>query len=167
MFKKKVLFRLLAISLSLSLIAGCGGRAANPTVAYKVSDGSMSCEEIKAEMAHIQSQVDKLIPESNKTAKNVGLGVAGWFFLVPWFFMDFSEAEKVEIKAYQERYLSIEKLYSRNGCEDKKGVTEAKSSNGVDTDPRERLRALKELLEQGLISTEEYKKLRLDIIEGI
>ena len=45
-----------------------------------------------------------LIPASDKTAKNVALGIAGWFLLVPWFFMDFSQAEQTEINALRQRH---------------------------------------------------------------
>ncbi len=33
----------------------------------------------------------------NKPVKMLPWGVAGAFFLVPWFFMDFSQAEQIEI----------------------------------------------------------------------
>ena len=45
-----------------------------------------------------------LIPASDKTAKNVALGIAGCFLLVPWFFMDFSQAEQTEINALRQRH---------------------------------------------------------------
>ena len=44
---------------------------------YKIGDDEMSCNELKAEMAYIDAQVNKLIPESDKTEKNMALGVAG------------------------------------------------------------------------------------------
>ncbi len=173
--KISILRSLVVILLSASLVA-CAGRAANPAASYHVGDQAMSCEEIKAEMSHVQSQVDKLIPESKKTGKNAALGVAGLFLIVPWFFMDFSETERVEIKAYQERYLLLEKLYSRNDCVNKERTLVAPegddASQGVrrkmdKEDPKARLAVLKELLDQGLISEEEYEKQRLEVIESI
>ena len=173
--------RVVALVVCIS-ISACAGRTANPTASYRVGDDAMTCTEIKAEMAHVQSQVDALIPESKKTGKNVALGVAGWFLLVPWFFMDFSEAEKVEIKAYQERYLALEKLYARRDCArvESGEITETSSltsdinsaegnsdSSSGAVSPQERLRVIQELLDQGLITEEEYNERRQDVLNSL
>ncbi|MCX2982880.1 SHOCT domain-containing protein [Halieaceae bacterium IMCC14734] len=140
-----------------------------PVASYKLGDDEMSCQELKAELAYINAQVAELVPETKKTGKNVALGVAGWFLIVPWFFMDLSDAEKVEIQAYQERYMALEKLYIRNGC------TNAGQENGVETADIEeyenstiavRLRVLEDLHEQGVLTEEEYSNKRKSIIEG-
>ena len=55
-------------------------------------------------MAFIQGEIQRLIPETEKTGKNTALGVTGFFFLVPLFFMDLSQAEQVEVNAYRQRY---------------------------------------------------------------
>ena len=52
-----------------------------------------SCAAIELEMGQIQSELHKLVPESDKIGKHLGLGVSGFFFLgIPWPFMDFSDA---------------------------------------------------------------------------
>ena len=63
--------------LSLSLVA-CAGKTPKPVAAYKVGDDEMDCRELKAEMAHIDARVAELIPESEKTGKNVALGVTAY-----------------------------------------------------------------------------------------
>lgn len=148
--------------LSLSIVA-CAGKTARPVASYKVGDDSMSCNELKAEMAHIDSRVSELIPDSQKTGKNVALGVAGWFLIVPWFFMDFSDAEKVEIQAYQERYLALEKMYSKNSCSKEPNMQTADAKE-LESD---RLNKLKDLHSQGLISDSEYHTLREAVIAEI
>ena len=149
--------------LSLSLIA-CAGKSAKPVASYKVGDDQMTCNELKAEMAHIDTRVSELIPESEKTGKNVALGVAGWFLIVPWFFMDFSDAEKVEIQAYQERYLALEKTYSKKSCIKEPQLQKADVSS---SDASQRLAVLEKLRSEGLISDEEYAAQREDVIKGI
>lgn len=67
--------------LALISLAGCGGRAAQPVAKTQLGDEQMSCEELKAEMAHAEAQVQALIPESKKTGKNVALGAAGVFLI--------------------------------------------------------------------------------------
>lgn len=149
--------------LSLSLVA-CAGKTAQPVASYKVGDDQMSCNELKAEMAHIDARVSELIPESEKTGKNVALGVAGWFLIVPWFFMDFSDAEKVEIQAYQGRYLSLEKTYSKKSCSKEPNFQTAGAPAG---EAPQRLAVLKKLHTEGLISDEEYDAQRQDVIRDI
>ena len=73
-----------------------------------------------SEMEEIDHNIRNLLPKSEKTGKNVALGVAGAFFLVPWFFMDFSDAEKVEIAAYQSRYNHLTRVYNDKRCSRKK-----------------------------------------------
>jgi hypothetical protein len=75
--------KLAAVVLSISLIAGCGGRTADPVPTYRPGDEDMSCLELKSEMSHIQQEVNKLIPETKKTGKNVALGAAGLFLIFP------------------------------------------------------------------------------------
>lgn len=42
---------------------------------------------------------------------NSALGVAGIFFVVPWFFMDTSDANSIEAKAAKERYKKLQRMY--------------------------------------------------------
>ena len=164
--------------LCLALLVGCAGRDPNPVASYRVGDETLTCSGIKSEMAYIDTQVAKLIPKSKKTGKNVALGVAGWFLLVPWFFMDFSEAEKIEIRAYQERYLALEQLWDKKSCSD----TVASEAGGADDAGDEeagaadenakssvamRLEVLDALLREEAITQEEYDARRAEILDEI
>jgi len=86
------------------VVAGCGGRAANPVMVSQYGDHKKSCEAIQVEMSQNQQEISRMLPDTEKTGTNVFLGVAGLFLLVPWFFMDFSESEKIEVNAYRQRY---------------------------------------------------------------
>ncbi|MEI8363329.1 MAG: hypothetical protein WCG35_08945 [Betaproteobacteria bacterium] len=94
----------LIVSLLIIAMAGCAGRAANPVMVQQYGDQNKSCEAIEKELTFIESEVGRLAPKTEKTGKNVGLGVAGALLIVPWFFMDFSESEQVEIDAFRRRY---------------------------------------------------------------
>jgi hypothetical protein len=99
----KVHFSVTILTLSI-LIAGCAGRAANPTMVQQYGDDKKSCQALQQEMLFIQGEMRRLAPETEKTGKNAALGVAGFFFIVPLFFMDLSKAEQIEIDAYRQRY---------------------------------------------------------------
>jgi hypothetical protein len=59
------------------------GRAANPVAVNQYGDTVKSCKAIESELSFIDAEVTRLIPASEKTGKNVALGVAGWFLIVP------------------------------------------------------------------------------------
>ena len=87
-----------------TLVVGCAGRAANPVMIQQYGDDKKTCQALERKMAFIQGEIQRLIPQTQKTGKNVALGVTGFFLIVPLFFMDLSKAEQVEVDAYRQRY---------------------------------------------------------------
>ena len=77
-----------------TLVIGCAGRAANPVMIQQYGDDKKTCQALEREMALIQGEIQLLIPQTEKTGKNVALGITGFFFIVPLFFMDLSKAEQ-------------------------------------------------------------------------
>ena len=67
-------------------------------------DNEKSCQALEREIAFIQGEIQRLIPQTEKTGKNVALGVTGFFLIVPLFFMDLSKAEQTEVDANRQRY---------------------------------------------------------------
>ena len=53
---------------------------------------------------------------TDKSDKNTKLGVAGIFLLVPFFFMDLSKAEQVEVNALIKRYNHLLEIGEVKGC---------------------------------------------------
>lgn len=113
MFKKLSVVFLMACFV----LQGCAGKTPNPVQQYTMHDNQLSCDMINQEISENQNQIMSLVPKSQKTGKNVGLGVAGAFLLVPWFFMDFSDAERIEIQAYQNRNQRLRALHSSKQCD--------------------------------------------------
>lgn len=109
--------RLASIALACALIlAGCGGRAANPIMINQFGDANKSCPALELEMSQIQESIQKLVPKTEKAGKNTALGVTGFFFIVPLFFMDLSQAEQIEIDAFRQRYNSLAVIATDKGC---------------------------------------------------
>jgi len=103
--------------LILSFITACGGRASNPIMAVQYKDDKKSCTTLETEIVFIQQEIQRLIPKTDKTGKNVALGVAGAFLLIPWFFMDMSHAEQEEVNAYRQRYNHLVAIAGDKNCE--------------------------------------------------
>lgn len=68
-------------------------------------------------MLFIEDEIQRLIPQTNKTGKNILLGVTGFFFIVPLFFMDLSKAEQIEIDAFRRRYNHLVIIAGDKQCE--------------------------------------------------
>lgn len=103
MIKSSLKVVLVGVVLTTHLV-GCAGRAANPVMIQQYGDDKKTCQALEREMAFIQGEIQRLIPKTEKTGKNVALGVTGFFFIVPLFFMDLSQAEQIEVDAYRQRY---------------------------------------------------------------
>lgn len=96
--------KIVSLLIVTSILTACGGRAANPITVSQYGDEKKSCDSLEFEIKSTEGEIAKLLPKTEKTGKNVALGVAGAFFLVPWFFMDLSHAEQEEVNALRQRY---------------------------------------------------------------
>ena len=99
------------------LLPACGGRTANPVQTYQYGDENKSCNILRMEMSQIQAEIGRKISDKeDTTGKNVALGVTGVFFIVPFFFMDLSDADKIEIEALRNRYNSLSLMVAEKKC---------------------------------------------------
>ncbi len=105
------------VLLVLGFLSACGGVAPNPVSQYQPGDEKRSCDGLKSEIARNETEIEKLLPDEDATGKNVALGVAGAFLLVPWFFMDFKEGEAVDIRALHRRNTWLREVAADKGCE--------------------------------------------------
>lgn len=109
---------ILATLLALSVInAGCVSSTANPVPVAQVGDDTKSCDAIINEMqqminARLQADGDR----NSQVAGNVALGVVGIFLIVPWFFMDTSNAHTVEERAAQARFERLQQMAIDRKC---------------------------------------------------
>lgn len=83
---------------------------------YQYGDENKSCQRLRADISSTNSEIATLLPDTDKTGTNVALGVAGAFLLVPWFFMDFSESEQVEVNALRRRHNNLVAISGEKQC---------------------------------------------------
>ena len=108
--------RFLVALFVFTLVTACAGRAANPVMVHRLGDEQKSCNALKSEITFTEEEIRRLIPETEKTGKNVGLGIAGFFLIIPWFFMDLSKAEQIEVNALRQRYNHLVIIASDKEC---------------------------------------------------
>jgi hypothetical protein len=108
----------LAILLSVSIFsAGCAHRTPNPVQVSQLGDDTKSCRSLLNEMEETKAQIGIADGDGNmQIGKNVLLGVAGAFLIVPWFFMDLGNAATVEQRAAQSRGKRLAAIYEDRNC---------------------------------------------------
>ena len=107
----------IALTLVCLMFTGCAGRqVANTIPQSQYGDRDMSCRGLEQELSNVQEMIQNKIPQTDKTLKNVLLGTAGWFFIVPFFFMDLSKVEQVELESYRARYNHLQIVAADKDC---------------------------------------------------
>ncbi len=96
---------------------GCAGRTANPIPAYLPGDENRSCSALQAEIAQLGSDMQRILPETNKFGYNAVCATAGFFLIVPFFFMDMKDADKIEWEAMRVRHNRLLVYAAEKGCD--------------------------------------------------
>jgi len=101
----------------LIFLAGCAGREANPIPVYLPGDENRSCEGLKAEIAQLQVDMTSILPKTDKFGTNALWAAAGVVAIVPFFFMDLKDAEKVEFEAMRQRHNRLLNYAEEKECD--------------------------------------------------
>lgn len=92
------------VTVCLFSLVACAGRAPAPVAVVQPIDSTMDCNAIRAEIAANTARISDLGSESGaKVAQNVAAGVAGVFFILPLFLMDFQGAAGIDQRALEAR----------------------------------------------------------------
>ena len=93
------------IVIVLFFVQGCAGRAAHPVQVAQSGDNKKTCKSLRKETKKIRQNLKKMIPAIKKAdKKRTLLMLSGGLLIVPWFFLDLSDADKIEANAQRARY---------------------------------------------------------------
>ena len=93
------------IVVALFFVQGCAGRAAHPVKVTRSGDDKKTCNEIRHETRKYRKNIKKMIPAVKAAdKKRTLLMVSGGLLIVPWFFLDLSDADKIETNAKRARH---------------------------------------------------------------
>ena len=110
--------KMLCIVLCFAIFfAGCAGRTANPIPSYLPGDENRSCVALQAEIAQLEADMQRILPETNKFGYNAVCAAAGCLVIVPFFFMDFKDADKIEWEAMRTRHNRLLVYAAEKGCD--------------------------------------------------
>ena len=108
---------LVLIVIILFLTQGCAGRAAHPVKIAQSGDVKKTCKALRKETKQIKRNIRKMIPAVKKAdKKRTLLMVSGGLLIVPWFFLDMSDADKIEANAQRARYNYLVDIAGRRNC---------------------------------------------------
>ena len=96
--------KILLVSICIFGISACAGRAPAPVAVFQPIDSRMDCNAVRAEITANTARISDLGFESGaKVAQNVVAGVAGVFFILPWFLMDFQGSAGIDQRSLEAR----------------------------------------------------------------
>tara|TARA_B100001248_G_C27350000_1_gene440832 strand:+ start:629 stop:1114 length:486 start_codon:yes stop_codon:yes gene_type:complete len=145
--------------LFLAFLYGCAGNAPKPISVVQSGDFQLNCDQLTSAVNNIASFGNELSnDETIKWKRNIGLASAGAFLIVPYFFMDLTEGDNIEINAARARYIHLHRIAVSKKCS---GFDENEPVYDLQTN----LRKLDILYESGTLTKEEYLKKRAQLIE--
>jgi len=99
------------------LLVGCAGRQAYPISSHQPGDKDKACDVLRDEINYLRVEhEDKKDLHQTKEVADIALFIGGLLILVPWFFMDFKDAEKVEYQAIDLRIKHLSSLAREKRC---------------------------------------------------
>jgi len=110
---------MIAMVLSVSVLTACAGKEPDPIMVTRPGDAQKHCDVLVYDVENLEYQIHEVLPETkkNKTLKNVGYGVAGFYtFFIPWLLIDFSNAEAKEYEALRMRHNHLANIAIDKGC---------------------------------------------------
>ena len=117
MVNRKFQSVLVLIVMILFFTQSCAGRAAHPVQVTQSGDVKKACKSIHKETEQIKRNIKRMIPAVKKAdKKRTLLMLSGGFLIVPWFFLDLSDADKIEANAQRARHNYLLGIAKKHGC---------------------------------------------------
>ena len=141
----------LGVLLGVSLLAGCVSNQSIQTV--QVGDSDKSCDAIRSELAQLGAKFEDVKDDSGLTGKNVGLALVFW----PGIIVNEVRSNKNE-DAVDSRIAHLTNIYNDKCTGDK--------ANNSSQTLKEKLVELKAMLDEELLSEEEYNLAKKKALEN-
>ena len=101
-----------------TILVACVGRAPQLIPSVQPNDKRLACNQIEAEIIQRQnSLLDLETEKANRQKRNIGMGIAGFFLIIPWFFMDLGTAPETEATAINKRLNTLKRYANTKDCD--------------------------------------------------
>ncbi|RRC96757.1 SHOCT domain-containing protein [Amphritea balenae] len=146
---------ILSLAVSAVLLQGCAGSANHEVMtAYNASDESLSCEQLSYEQARAQTVINQVNEDKDDVS---GADIVDGIFWFPFNLIAKNMNYEDALEAANARIARLDSLRNSNNCSDEQM---AEVEKGLEA----KLTELKDLRDKDLISEEEYKKARKDVL---
>lgn len=113
--------KLLTAALMASVLSACMQTKPNPIPLSQSGDETKSCSILYSEIQETTKiKEDAHSARSRQIGANVALGVTGALLIIPWFFIDTSNAHTVDMNAAESRFNRLNALGNDKQCVDVK-----------------------------------------------
>ncbi len=117
MMTRKLPPALVLIVVVLFVFQGCRGRAAHPVKVKLPGYAEVTCASLKGEAKQLREKIKAMMPIIKKKDSNrILLMATGALLIIPWFFLDLTDPEKIETNALRERYNNLSDLARKRKC---------------------------------------------------
>lgn len=108
----KVIKQAVAATLIATVLAGCASTTPNPSLTpYQPGDEQASCSALNVALNTTKQQEQKAEHDkSTTTGLNVLYGITGVFVIFPWFFIDNSNGNQIDVTNAQARIARLNGL---------------------------------------------------------
>ena len=117
MVSRKFQLVLATIVVVLFFAQSCAGRGALPVKVSQSGDGKKTCNELRHETRKHRKYLKKMIPNIKaEDKKRTLLLISGGLLIIPWFFLDLTDADKVEANAQRARHNYLLDVAKKQNC---------------------------------------------------
>ena len=105
------------IVVDIFFAQGGAGRAARPIKVTQSGDVKKTFNEIRHETKKFRRDLKKMIPAiKSADKKRTLLMISGGLLIIPWFFLDLTDADKIEANAQRKRHNYLIDVAKKNNC---------------------------------------------------
>lgn len=108
---KKLCMLILCVAIS-----ACTTKRADPIPLYQPGDSTLDCHVLHDEIVRNQDGIMKFVPKTERMLTNTAFIASSAVLLVPIFFTDFSESQRITAQALQQRNNWLRTLGRRKHC---------------------------------------------------
>ena len=117
MFYRKFHPVFVLIVVVLFFVQGCAGRAAHPIKVAQSGDVKKTCNELRHATKKYRRDIKKMIPAVKAADKKRTLLIMpGAFLILPLFFVDYTDADKIETNAKRARHNYLIDIAKKRNC---------------------------------------------------
>jgi hypothetical protein len=94
----------------------CAGRTTHPVKVAQSGDTKKACKTLRKETKQIRQNLRRMIPAVKNADKKRTLIMLSGVFIVPLFFLDLTDADKIEANAQRARHNYLIDVAKKNSC---------------------------------------------------